>query len=81
MSADETLPEHERRRQGGYADATAEGDAQMIDPAHFEDEDDDDADAPPPPVAKDDKYKSTDSGFDIPDDGATTWALNTGDSK
>jgi hypothetical protein len=86
VSADETLPEHQRSADGeqeGYADVTAAGDAQMIDPAHFEDDDDDDdADAPPPPVAKDDKFKSDDGQFELPgDDGATTWAQNTGNSK
>lgn len=59
VSADDTLPEHQNRsdaQHDGYVDETAAGDAQMIDPAHFEDDDDDDTDAPPPP-AKDDKYK------------------------
>jgi hypothetical protein len=84
VSADETVPEHQRHTndaQGGYADDTAAGDAQMIDPAHFED-DDDDADAPPPPVAKDDKYKGNDEHLDLPeDDSTTTWAQNSDNSK
>ena len=84
VSADETLPEHERDtqvQQGGYADDTAAGDAQMIDPAHFED-DDDDADAPPPPVAKDAKHKGSDEHLDLPeDDSTTTWAQNAGNSR
>ena len=85
VSADDTLAEHDRRttpQNGAYADDTAAGDAQIIDPAHFED-DDDDADAPPPPVAKDDKYKP----FEAPEDqrgpgmdiSTTAWAQNTGD--
>jgi ER lumen protein retaining receptor len=71
ISADDTLTEHE----GAYADVTAAGDAQMIDPAHFEDVDDD-ADAPPPP-AKDNKY--TPSPEYTADDSTSTWAQNTGD--
>lgn len=60
VSADDTLPERNGAAgQGGYADATADRDAQMIDPAHFEDEDD--ADAPPPP-AKDDRFGSGGGG-------------------
>lgn len=79
VSADDTIPELDGgpdHLRGRYADETAAGDAQMIDPAHFEDDDDDDADAPPPPVAKDDKYKGND---ELPEDDSTTeWAQNTG---
>lgn len=80
VSADETLPEHQAREggQGGYADITAAGDAQMIDPAHFEDDDEEDADAPLPP-AKDVKYKGDDERLELPvDESTTTWAENTG---
>ena len=78
VSADDTLQEQDRRgngQQGGYADTTAAGDAQMIDPAHFED--DDDADAPPPPVAKDNKYQDQAADEHL-DEATTTWAQNTG---
>ena len=60
VSADDTLAAHERpgaQRQGSYADDEEAQDAQMADPAHFEDEDDEEADAPPPPPAKDDTQK------------------------
>ena len=88
VSADDTLAEHQDRadgHQGGYADIMAAGDAQMIDPAHFEDEDDD-ADAPPPPVAKDDKYKSSEATEHQQDSAdmdvsTTEWAQNTGNNK
>ena len=78
MSADDTIPELDGgpdHLRGRYADETAAGDAQMIDPAHFED-DDDDADAPPPP-AKDNKY--TPSPEYTADDSTTSWAQNTGE--
>ena len=84
VSADDTLHDHHGRsggQQGGYADDMATGDAQMIDPDHFED--DDDTDAPPPPVAKDDKYKPSDASEDqrkqSVDNSTTAWAQNTGD--
>lgn len=93
VSADDTLDEHDRRKTlgrttrgdgggfggegGGFRDDTAAGDAQMIDPAHFED-DDDDADAPPPPVAKDDKYKSNDASEES-EGSQSAWAENTGE--
>ena len=84
MSADDTLSE----RQGGsgsgrgaYVDE-ATGDAQMIDPAHFEDEGDDDGpDAPPPPVAKDDKYKDRPSSSQGEDSSQIAWAQNTGSNS
>ena len=81
VSADDTL--HDHQGGGSYADNTAAGDAQMIDPAHFEDDDDDDADAPPPPVPKDGKYKPFDASEGIvggpADINDTTWAQNTGE--
>lgn len=92
VSADDTLDEHDRRKTpnrttigdgggfggeaGGFRDDTAAGDAQMIDPAHFED-DDEDADAPPPP-AKDDKYKSTEA-TEEGEGSQSAWAENTGE--
>lgn len=95
VSADDTLDEHDRRKTptrttrgdgggfggdgGSFRDDTAAGDAQMIDPAHFED-DDEDADAPPPPVAKDDKYKATDAAQE--EEGSqSAWAENTGERR
>lgn len=55
VSADQ--PEHDEDDDGAaYLDQAA-GDAQMVDPSHFEDNSDDDADAPPPP-AKDTKSKA-----------------------
>ena len=84
VSADETLPERQDM-PGGYADGTAAGDAQMIDPAHFEDDDDDDTDAPPPPVAKDDKYKPYEAPEELRGEGMdisqTAWAENSDDNK
>lgn len=74
VSADDTLPDRQNGAQGVYADATAEGDAQMIDPAHFED--DDDTDAPPPP-AKDDKYRPGDAANGHLGE-QNAWASNTG---
>lgn len=82
VSADESLTEHQSRtagQQGAYADVTAAEDAQMIDPAHFEDEEDTDA---PPPPAKDAKYQDNEERFELPaDEGTATWAQNTGSSK
>ena len=94
VSADDTLDEHDRRKTpnrttrgdgggfggeaGGFRDDTAAGDAQMIDPAHFEDDDDDEADAPPPPVAKDDKYKSSEAAEES-EGSQSAWAENTGE--
>lgn len=97
VSADDTLDEHDRRKTpngptrgdgggfgeegGGFRDDTRAGDAQMIDPAHFEDDDDDDdddADAPPPPVAKDDKYKSSEA-TDEGEGSQSAWAEDAGD--
>lgn len=90
VSADDTLQDADRPRPGaGYADDTAAGprDAQIVDPAAFEDEDDDDADAPPPPVAKDTGYvpgKSDPESPVSPPAGAVVgssaeeWQENTG---
>lgn len=95
VSADDTLSEHDRRNKpnrttrgdgggfggdsGGFRDDTAAGDAQMIDPAHFEDDDDDDADAPPPPVAKDDKYHKPTEATEEEEGSQSAWAENTGE--
>ena len=76
VSADETLPEQSHDGgAGGYADTAAEGDAQMIDPAHFED--DEDADAPPPPVAKDERFKGD---AEQTQSSQTAWAHSRGNS-
>ncbi|KAF2767790.1 hypothetical protein EJ03DRAFT_140107 [Teratosphaeria nubilosa] len=84
VSADDTLTANDRpgaRRTASYADEDAQHDAQMVDPAHFEDVDDEDADAPPPP-AKDDGYKSPgklseDTGHPV-DSSAGEWQESTG---
>jgi ER lumen protein retaining receptor len=76
VSADDTLASHDRnnpQRGGGYVDETASGDAQMIDPAHFEDEDDEDADAPPPP-AKDDKYNKSVNIPEEAENSSSAWS-------
>lgn len=75
VSADDTLPPegqgNANAQSAGYADDTSQADAQMIDPAHFED-DEDDADAPPPP-AKDDKFRDG-HGPDDAEGGGSPWA-------
>lgn len=83
VSADDTLHDHQSGGNGAageYTDTTTTGDAQMIDPAHFEDDEDDDTDAPPPP-AKDFKYSdaSEEARGDHVDGSTSAWAENARD--
>lgn len=95
VSADDTLAAHDQanrpgaQRTSSYADDAAATDAQMVDPAHFEDDEDEDADAPPPP-AKDTGYKprSNPTSPTEPEgaaehigSSAEEWLENTGDGK
>lgn len=90
VNADDTLAENQAKhgeagRESGsagasYEDTTTTGDAQMIDPAHFEDEDDEDA--PPTYATREGSRKSSSSSSGgHGDDSQTAWAENTGESK